>query len=115
MLGESAISLPRVDGAATWPSPLLLVERSDLWPWRPLRVDRAMGDAPLWFRNADMVVEGSNERKEGRAIIRAELRSASVVMVPSVAAQGEEDEESECQGLVETLGLARSQQGLRRT
>jgi hypothetical protein len=43
------------------PPPPLQVEGPDLWPWRPLRVDRAMGEAPaLWFRNADMVVEGSN-------------------------------------------------------
>jgi hypothetical protein len=63
MLGEPAISPPRVDGAATWPPPLLLVERSDLSPWRPLRVDRAMGETPaLWFRNGDLVVAGSNEQ-----------------------------------------------------
>jgi hypothetical protein len=61
MLGEPAISPLRVDGAATWPPSPLLVEGPDLSPWRPLRVDRAMGEAPaLWFRNGDMVVEGSN-------------------------------------------------------
>jgi hypothetical protein len=77
--------LPRVEGSGTWPPPLtagitwvtrlnrpppfparlltrtIRIETSDLWPWRPLRVDRAMGEAPaLWFRNGDMVVEGAN-------------------------------------------------------
>jgi hypothetical protein len=52
----------------TWPPPPVRVERSDLLPWSPLRVDRAMGVAPaLWIRNGDMVVEGSNERSGDRA------------------------------------------------
>jgi hypothetical protein len=44
-------------------SPLPRIAQPDLWPWRQplMHQPEVIGSPALWFRNADMVVEGSNE------------------------------------------------------